>query len=486
MGFFQHKTLDPPFLFYRIWFLGILFFLFQAGVAQEILVEPYLQPGNAPGLNKEEKVIIWQTDEFPGNFKVEYTEGTSFNRAKKAKISSVTLNFFSKTSRLYRAKLKGLKFDQSYTYRVMLEDKILSEDSFNTRTKKPQTKFAVFADVGAGSPEQAAIAYRVSLQDPQFVLLLGDMAYNNGRELEYRHRFFPYYLSPVASPEKGAPLLKNIPFYMLLGNHDVYSYDLDEYEDGLAYFYYSDLPRNAPVPKLHIEPKGNIERIEEFKKNTSPQYPGISNYSFENGNVHIVCLDANYYINPLDPELVEWLKNELGKSKAQWKIVAYHHAAYSASPTHFDYQIMRLLSPILEELEVDLVLAAHEHNYQRTHPLKFEPALNEEGTRYMISEEGRVDGNFILDEEFDGETNTVAKGIIYIITGAGGGALYDPELTDDPDLWQKGTPENWAPYTVKLISNLHSFTMIETNKNILHLKQIDAEGNTLDEIRITK
>ncbi|QCY68153.1 hypothetical protein FHG64_01375 [Antarcticibacterium flavum] len=189
---------------------------------------------------------------------------------------------------------------------------------------------------------------------------------------------------------------------------------------------------------------------------------------------------------PLDPDLVEWMRNELGKSKAQWKLVAYHHAAFNASPTHFNYQIMRLLSPMLEELGVDMVLAAHEHNYQRTLPLKFEPAINEEGTRYLISEEGRVDGSFILDESFDGKTSTTAQGIIYVVTGAGGGALYDPELTDEPDLWQKGTPENWVPYTVKLISNRHSFTMIETKGNELQLKQIDAEGNILDEIRITK
>ncbi|HSI71260.1 MAG TPA: hypothetical protein VK941_13575, partial [Gillisia sp.] len=101
-------------------------------------------------------------------------------------------------------------------------------------------------------------------------------------------------------------------------------------------------------------------------------------------------------------------------------------------------------------------------------------------------EEGRVDGTFELDHDFDGITNTRANGIIYIITGAGGGALYDPELTDNPDLWQTGTPGNWEPYTVKLVSNTHSFTMIETNGKELKLRQIDAEGNTFDEIRITK
>lgn len=485
MNFYLNKSHFPLQIF-RFWLLFIFILSPQPGQGQEILVAPYLQPGNAPGLNKEEKVIIWQTSDLPGNFIVEFAEGASFNKHKKAKISSVTLNFFDQPSKLYRATLRGLKFDRSYTYRVTLNDSILAEDRFNTRTKRPQTRFAVFADVGAGTGEQAAIAYQVSLREPQFVLIPGDMAYNNGRELEYRHRFFPYYLSPIASPDEGAPLMKSIPFYMILGNHDVYSFNLNEYQDGLAYFYYSDLPRNAPVPKLHIEPEGDADKISTFRKNTSPQYPGISNYSFENGNVQIICLDANYYINPLDPEIVEWIRTELGKSKAHWKIVSYHHAAFNASPTHFDYQIMRLLSPVLEEAGVDMVLSAHEHNYQRTLPLKFEPAVDESGTKYMLSEEGRVDGRFELDSIFDGVTNTRANGIIYVITGAGGGALYDPEITDNPELWQKGTPENWEPYTVKLVSNRHSFTMVETNGKELKLRQIDAEGNTIDEIRITK
>lgn len=437
-------------------------------------------------MNKEEKVVIWQTEDLPGQFKVEYTEATSFKKARSAKISSVTLNLHDQPSKLYRATLRGLKFDKSYLYRVSLNDMVLAEHSFNSRTKKPQTRFAVFADVGAGTKEQAAVAYQVSLQDPQFVLIPGDMAYSYGRELEYRHRFFPYYLSPIASPDRGAPLMQTTPFYMLPGNHDVYSLDLDEFNDGLAYFYYSDLPRNAPIPKLTIEPTGEKTLIKEFKKNTSQRFPGISNYSFQNGNVHIVCLDSNYYINPLDPAMVEWIKKELGKSKAQWKIVSFHHPGFNASLRHYDYQIMRLISPLLEEVGVDMVLSAHEHNYQRTLPLKFKPARDETGKNYIVSEEGGVDGKFELDHKFDGKTNTKANGIIHIITGAGGAVLYDPELTDNPDLWQKGTPENWAPYTVKFVSNRHSFTIIETNGKELNLRQMDAEGNTFDEIRITK
>ncbi|HRJ28465.1 MAG TPA: metallophosphoesterase [Cyclobacteriaceae bacterium] len=455
--------------------------------AQKLLVPPYLQPGNSPNLSKEQKVLIWQTDSIPGNFTVLCTSlSTASSKPLKVKVTSDKLQLLNKTTYLYRAELAGLKFDETYSYEVILNSKSLYKGQFDSRTKKAQTRFAVFGDCGAGTSQQAQIAYQVYQQKPQFVLVTGDQVYSNGRELEYRHRFFPFYTSPDAAPDKGAPLMNTVPFYMLLGNHDIYSANFNKYPDGLAFFYYNDLPRNGPLPAYVIQPEGNPELIKAFKKNTSPRYPGISNYSYDYGNVHITCLDANTYVNPLDPTLIEWFRNDIKNSKADWKIVSYHHPAFNGSPTHYDYQIMRLIAPICEELGVDLVLTGHVHNYQRTVPLKFSPKVDETTNRYVVSDAGSVDGRFTLDTIFDGVNNTRPNGIIYIVSGAGGAVLYDKEISDNPALWKKGTPENWVPYTVKVISDKHSFTMIETDGKKLNLKQLDVSGNILDEITITK
>lgn len=119
-------------------------------------------------------------------------------------------------------------------------------------------------------------------------------------------------------------------------------------------------------------------------------------------------------------------------------------------------------------------------------PLKFKPKVDEAGNRYMVSEEGSVDGEFTLDGRFDGINNTTADGIIYVVSGAGGAALYDPEISEKPELWKKGPTENWAPFTVKLVSDRHSFSLVETEGKVLRLKQMDAEGKIFDEIKITK
>lgn len=457
-----------------------------AGYSQTILVPPYLQPGNAPTLSKEQKVLIWQTDSIPGTYKVEFSVNTPGQKKSVAKISSTKLFLKNKTTYLYRATLAGLKFDSEYSYRVLMNEQPLAESQFRTRTKKMQTKFVVFGDCGAGTPQQAGIAYQVFKQKPEFVLVTGDNVYVKGLESEYRKNFFPYYAAKEADSLKGASLMSSVPFYMILGNHDVYGSEFDKTPDGLAYFYYNDLPLNGPDTKHVVEPTGPEELIKSFMAATKPRFPKMSNYSFEQGNVHITCIDANPYVSPLDHDFIQWLANDLRSSKADWKIVSYHHPGFNSSKAHYDYQLMRLLSPILEELGVDLVLTGHVHNYQRSLPLTFEPKKDSTGTQYLISKEGRVDGKFTLDQQYDGITKTKPKGIIYIVTGAGGAPLYDPSLSGKPELWKHDPQANWVPFTAKIVSDIHSFTSIETIGKKLVLKQMNAKGVAFDEITITK
>lgn len=457
--------------------------------SQQILVPPYVQPGNASNLSKEMKVVIWQVDSVKSGFTVHYVEGPTLEGAVKineAKVTSEALTFFGRSSHLFRATLSSLDFDKEYTYRVSTSDKVISTATFKTRTKHSKTRFIALGDVGTASPQQKAIAYQMYQAKPEFVLTTGDLAYNNGLEREFRVRFFPPYTVSEASIDKGAPLMQTVPFYLFVGNHDLYGADLGKFPDGLAIYYYADSPLNGPLTQLTTEVTGPADRVKAFKKATDGRFPKINNFSFDHGNVHITVLDANSYTNPLDQSLVDWMKRDIGSSKADWKIVSFHHPGFNTSKAHYDYQQMRLLSPLLEELGVDLVMNSHVHNYQRTKPLKFAPKLSESGDHYVVSEEGRVDGKFTLDEQFDGVTHTRAKGIVYIVSGCGGAALYDTPLSNKPELWVHEPASNWVPFTVKLISDIHSFTLFETDAKTLVMKQIDLNGGVIDEIKMTK
>ncbi len=146
---------------------------------------------------------------------------------------------------------------------------------------------------------------------------------------------------------------------------------------------------------------------------------------------------------------------------------------------------MRVLSPVFERSGVDLVLNGHVHNYQRSYPLKFLPKQNNAG-KPLIDSTGRVDGKFILDKNFDGKRKTRPDGVVYIVTGAGGAGLYDTAFSNKPRLWAHEPEANWVPFTVKLISHVHSYSLIETSRDQLTFQQFDVEGRLLDQIRIKK
>jgi hypothetical protein len=138
---------------------------------------------------------------------------------------------------------------------------------------------------------------------------------------------------------------------------------------------------------------------------------------------------------------------------------------------------------VFEAGKVDIVFNGHVHNYQRSYPLRFVPSEGN-GAAPTRDENGKlaklrhVDGNLVLDRTFDGKADTTPEGVLYIVTGAGGQHLYNPEQQDDPSSWQ--------PFTVKHISKVHSLTLVDVDGSKLTLRQVSADGDELDRIVITK
>ena len=88
-----------------------------------------------------------------------------------------------------------------------------------------------------------------------------------------------------------------------------------------------------------------------------------------------------------------------------------------------------------------------------------------------------VTGRWRLDKSFDGVTNTRPDGVIYLVTGAGGQHLYNPEQQDDPGSWQG--------FTHKFVSKVHSLTVADVDGPTLTIRQLSADGQELDRFVVT-
>ena len=207
-------------------------------------------------------------------------------------------------------------------------------------------RFATAGDVGTGGKGQRRVASAMSAcwcADPfQTVLLLGDNIYENG-EIS---RIAEVFEQPYAEL-----LQKEVKFHAVLGNHD---FRTRQGEDEIAYSGYNMLGRY---------------------------------YTFTKGAAQFFALDTNqfYLDSDQDQEALwsaqhQWLKAELEKSPAQWKIVFAHHPIYSSGHHGSAPELAASLSPLFKEYGVHLYINGHEHNYERTRPI--------DGTIYLTAGNG--------------------------------------------------------------------------------------------------
>jgi hypothetical protein len=393
----------------------------------------------------------------------------------------------------YVATLTGLKLNQRYHYRVRMNGELLLEGYFTTRKPRgAKVRFVAFGDNSCGDISDHAIAYYAYRARPDFVMNTGDNVYSSGLDSEYARYFFPVYNADLAGPHIGAPLLRSVPYYSVISNHDVTGKDAEnrnvadftQHADALGYYTNLHLPLNGPDPATPTIASGNADAIARFADCAGKRFPNMANYSFDYGDAHFLCLDSNVYVDPTDKALQDWIAADLKATDAAWKIVIYHHPAFTAGTAHFSEQQMRVLAPLFEQHGVDVILNGHVHNYQRTRPLRFK-STDEANAKRLHSGHRLIPGAFTVDRKFDGKTETRPDGIIHIVTGAGGNGLYDPECNEDPQHWLHTEDDN-ADYVARFISDRHSLTVVDMDRHTLTFTQIDEWGRTVDSWHITK
>src|SRR5258708_4903312 len=457
---------------------------------------PYIQSGPEGKLMPGAEIVrlAWQTEQRVADFDVRFSRDDNYGQI--ATIARMERTYKGELGGRYNyvCQFKGLELGSEYRYRVKCNGAVIAEGYFTTRQPRGRrVRLVAFGDNPHGDISDRAIAYQAYRANPDFIMNTGDNVYEAGLDDEYSRYFFPIYNADIAGPRIGAPLLRSVPFYTVLANHDVEARDpqtkhscadFDLNSDALAYYSNFHFPLNGPSSITYPTViRGSAGPVENFKTCAGDRYPRMANYSYDCGDAHFLCLDSNTYTDPTDADLQRWVDEDLASTDAIWKFAVFHHPCFNVGDHHAHEQHMRVLAPIFEKHGVNFVLSGHEHNYQRTVPIRFKPSDVVKDDN-LHSKDRLVPGDFPLDTRFDVAKETTADGVIYITTGAGGKALYDPSFNNNPEKWT--LPEdNHLRYVAQMVTDRHSITVFDIDGRTALMRQIDESGNEIDRIQVT-
>ncbi len=311
--------------------------------------------------------FCWYTDEKAGTDLQVAPVGADLTKAEIISGKS----YLSMEKYVHKAEAENLIPDTKYQYRVGDNSaNVWSEIGYFTTSSKSndEANFIVIADVQASNEENFQKAARVmksaveTMPEYEFAVNLGDFV-NDCTNEEWDSYFNNFAFSNM-----------NTTLVPVAGNH----------EGNLQWFKFNNM--------------FNIGEV-EGSANITGNY-----YSFDWGDAHFAVLNSND-MYPMSASQLNWLKNDMNNSNAQWKIILTHRALYSAGKNinKPDTIIMRnLLLPVIDELGIDVVFAGHDHMYFRTKTVKDEKvqetetvtelyngemttfALNPDGTTHIL------------------------------------------------------------------------------------------------------
>ena len=222
--------------------------------------------------------------------------------------------------------------------------------------------FAAAGDFGCSKNTQNTVA-NMENKDPELVLGLGDLSYHSTADCWF----------DTMSPLKGKMMIT-------LGYHDI---------------------------------KDGESKMNQYVKSFDLNKPY---YSYDYKHVHFLVM-ASLSDYKEGSEQYNFIKQDLEKASqnedTNWIIVSTYKPLYSSPSEHPAEDSLRdAYSPLFEKYGVDLVLNGHNHNYQRTYPLTYNPNESQKP---------------ITTSELSTGYNRGNDGIVFATVGTGGVNFYSLE-----------------------------------------------------------
>jgi uncharacterized protein (TIGR03437 family) len=325
-----------------------------ARAAATLIRQPYLQ-----NVQRDRASILWSTLE-PGDGAVVIglPDGTTFTVPARARAFTPALTNLSYPFYQYETDVIGLQPATAYAYRITLNGATLtSRPGFFSTAAPGPFSFLVFGDSGEDTSQQKALIPLMGAEPGvSFLLHTGDLAYPQGSFALYDSNYFGL----------NASLFGRLPTFATPGNHD----------------YMADSA--APFLASQVAPQSGVDAADVGRY-----------YSFDWGDAHFTSIDSNLLPAASVDRMLGWLDNDLRSTRNFWKIVFLHHPPYPTGQHLGDpicATVRARVNPILERNGVQLVLAGHEHGYERSLPLAADQAVPAGlGTTYVITGGGGAD-----------------------------------------------------------------------------------------------
>ena len=274
-----------------------------------------------------------------------------------------------------QATLTNLEENTKYVYRLVNNDTVSKTYEFTTEDFDESYNFILAGDpqIGAsGNATNDTEGWKKTLQDsinkfdPDFILSAGDQVNTASNESQYSGYLASEYLT-------------NTPQANVVGNHD---------SSSNAYSQHFNLP--------NVSDKGATT--------------AGSDYWYVYNNTLFMNINSN---NMSTAEHKAFMEEAIAANPdARWKVVSFHHSVYSVANHAVEGDILQRreeLTPVFDELGIDVVLMGHDHVYVRSNIMK---------------------GMQVVTDTSDLQSVTDPDGVLYVTANSASGSKYYNIKTD--------------------------------------------------------
>ena len=347
--------------------------------------------------------VTWRTvDDTTKAGKIMFGTGGTFDRGVEGLTWAYRegVNNVGHVVRIHEAHLCGLTADTEYSYQVVSDDRHVSPTyTFRTApdiaaTPDAEVVIATVGDSRGGYEVWAQLVAELIERTPDLIVFSGDAVTVGQAQVEWEEFF--------AAAE---PLFSKVPVVSAHGNHELNSIN-----------FYSQFA----MP-------GDEE-----------------NFSFDYGHAHLTVLnDSPAQVGDVTGKIKDFLRRDLVSATTPWKIVNHHRPMYSASTRHGSNLMLRSeWAPIIDQHKADLVLSGHDHDYERSKPMR----------------NGQAQAS-------------AADGTIYVVSGGAGAELYGNGMD---------------PIHTERSASIHSAAVLRVRATMLQFDAFDEHGAAVDTFTIAK